>query len=223
MTGRGAAMTRELARTALRAADRDACPLSLRVAACVALDVAGVEDEAMAGLDATMADVRLPHDRSAVAFVFLARVAVSLRHGRVDMAAKDLTAALRMMPARCWHPQQRHVIEAMRLLVRLRRKNATTVRRTAGEGHVDSAIMLYARGLARLSSGDAVAASNMLLECGRLLLNSGMANPLLVPWRPAAVTALRARGADAQADHVRSTHDALVRTRFASDGGRAQL
>ncbi|SDG51009.1 hypothetical protein SAMN05216553_108414 [Lentzea fradiae] len=223
VTGRHAGRVRALARMALRADGRDECPLSLRVAACVALDVAGRRDEAVAGLDAVVAGVRLPHDRAAVGFALLARVGVSLRHGRADEAARDLAATLRTMPEHCWHPQQRSLLEAMRLLVGARKDEIGPGHETAGEGCVDSAVLFYARGLLLLDQGDVVAASAMLLECGRLLLNAGVTNPLLIPWRPAAATALRACEDAGRAGRLQDAHDALVRTWFAADAGGAVL
>lgn len=223
LKGQDVRRTRALARTALLADGRDACPLAPRTAASVALDLAGMTDEASAGLEAAVADFRLPHDRSAVAYALLVRVGVSLRHDLLDAAARDLDTVLTTMPEQCWHPRQWHLLEAMRLLVHARSGELVVAsRRITGTGYTDSAVLLYARGVVRLLNGDAENAVGMLLECGRLLLNAGLANPLVIPWRADAATASRVLGHDARADDLQSTHDALTRTWFA-DTGRALL
>ncbi|WP_424187017.1 ATP-binding protein [Actinokineospora sp. G85] len=208
---------RELARAALRPTDPDACPASLRITAAAVLDLTGETAAAADALAAVLAGVRLPHDRATGAHALLVRAALFLRHGRVDEAARDLRAAGRMLPEGSWHPHRADYLEALRLIVRLRRgAPGAALRRLDGAGHTDCALLRYARGLVLLADMNFSRAADVLVECGRMLMNSGLTNPLVLPWHPAAASALRVLGDGARADRLDAEHEALTRAWQAS-------
>jgi DNA-binding CsgD family transcriptional regulator len=154
--------------------------------------------ECAAGLHAVLADARRWRTPMAPAALALAGLAtLNLRCGNLDWAHRDLRTALVELPKRCLPASVRRPFLGLNALLYLERgdvEKAEEVAYSCGPAapqvRVESALLVYARGMVRLSTGDSLDASHLLLECGRLLLNKQLTNPGWLPWRSAAAKAL---------------------------------
>jgi DNA-binding CsgD family transcriptional regulator len=75
----------------------------------------------------------------------------------------------------------------------------TTVALAGGAPAAAGGDLLYAHGSAQLAQGEAEAALETLLDCGRHQERAGIHNPALLPWRSAAAGAAARLGRDAEA------------------------
>jgi DNA-binding CsgD family transcriptional regulator len=180
---------------------REEAPLMPRLAACRALLCAGVAGEAVDALTAVVAAARRRDARAAAARALLLRADAALRDDRPDDALRDLAAADRELPARCWHPAALPARSAVEITVRLRlgqlehARNLAAEPRPRGGGHpAAAAFLLQAEAELALAGGDAGTALAAALECGRVLRSRGWVNPMLTPWRTTASLALRRLG-----------------------------
>ncbi|MEV7096270.1 AAA family ATPase [Amycolatopsis sp. NPDC051045] len=180
---------------------REEAPLMPRLAACRALLCAGVAGAAVDALTAVVAAARRRDARAAAARALVLRADVALRGDRPDDALRDLAAADRELPARCWHPAALPARSAVEIAVHLRlgrlehARNLAAEPRPRGGGHsAAAAFLLHAEAELALAGADPGTALSAALECGRVLRSRGWVNPMLTPWRTTASLALRRLG-----------------------------
>ncbi|MDX3661034.1 LuxR C-terminal-related transcriptional regulator [Streptomyces sp. ID05-26A] len=107
---------------------------------------------------------------------------------RIMLLRGDPRAALRLL-ARDVRPRLRGVAGAWRVLALTEAGELDRARATLVPGHQDDAELRFARGRLLLAEGQAAAALDEFLECGRLLATWGVANPAVLPWRSSAALA----------------------------------
>jgi DNA-binding CsgD family transcriptional regulator len=180
---------------------REDAPLVPRIAACRALLCCHSLDSAAEGLTAVAAAARRRDAHAAASQALLQRAAVALRRNRPDDALRDLAAAERELPVRCWHPAAVPAYLAVEIGTHLRLGRLEHARHLAGEPlprggehPVAQAFLLHARAELALAGDDPGAALAMARECGRVLRSRGWVNPMLAPWRATAGLALRRLG-----------------------------
>ncbi|WP_330277137.1 ATP-binding protein [Lentzea sp. NBC_00516] len=196
--GTDVAQTRSLANMALAA---PATLLTSRLFACLALAAADDVAEAVAGLDAVIAEARRRGLTPIVPQGLMMRAKVFGMTGDLDKAAADMEQAELEYPLTNLHPDARPIMVAANILVSIER------------GQVDRAIELaasqpderlgfgyartffnFARALLALVTGDPAEAVVRADECGRWMLSRQWLNPAALPWRSVAVVALSATG-----------------------------
>lgn len=198
LRGNDAARTRNLARRALDPDVPAGGLLMPRIAASMALLLTEDVQESAVGLHAVLADARRWRTPMAAAVLALVSSAtLNVRCGNLDSAQRDLRAAVVELPPRCLPASVRRSFVGLNAVLQLERGDVEKAERVAfscggvaPEVSVESAVLLYARGMVRLSTGDSRAAAHLLLACGRLLLNKQWTNPAWLPWRSAAARAL---------------------------------
>ncbi|MFB9903101.1 AAA family ATPase [Allokutzneria oryzae] len=222
MRGRDLERVRELARTALRPATGATALICPRMAAARALGLTYDWAEALSGLDQVLIEARRVGVNAVLSAVLLLRASLCLGMGRAKDAERDLAEALRHLPLREWNPLTAPAVVAARAVLHLahgdteaadREVTGYTGRLPAGatEG-VAWCHLLFARARLRLTVGEPRAAIDDLLECGRRLLNLGVANPAMIPWRSAAALAHHARGEQEEAVRLLTEERANARS-----------
>ncbi|NBH02799.1 hypothetical protein, partial [Amycolatopsis sp. SID8362] len=99
---------------------REEAPLMPRIAACRALVFAGALEDATDALTAVVSAARRRGVRAAGAQALVLRAVVALRDDRAEEALRDLAAADRELPVRCWHPLAVPVRAAVEIVAQLR-------------------------------------------------------------------------------------------------------
>ncbi|GGL80042.1 hypothetical protein GCM10010129_24580 [Streptomyces fumigatiscleroticus] len=210
VAGRDAARVRELGRAVLGFPDRD-LPLYPRVFACLALGTTGLTEEALAGLDACLAEARRRRMPPLVGLVLLARCEIDLRRGDAGRARRDLTLADEEMPPDSWYPAMESLRRSLRARLALAAGDLGEAARIVAADcppgfrqQVAWPQLLFARAVVHLAAGRPDEAGADLQECGRWLLARGWTNPLLVPWRCLGVVAHARAGRTAEAARFRA-------------------
>ncbi|WP_084144829.1 helix-turn-helix transcriptional regulator [Amycolatopsis jejuensis] len=206
---------RGLAAAALSA--RHDIPLMVRLAACRALLCCHDLDEAVAGLDALLADARRAAAGVVAAQALLYRALTAFRAGLPEAAADDLAAATAELPLRSWHPTLIPHLVAGRLGAEVRLGRLDRAGEIAAEplppgadAGVAWAFLLAAQGEVRLAAGDPAGALGPLRECGRILRSRHWHNPMLTPWRTLAGISLRLLGDRSAAEALFTEESALA-------------
>ncbi|WP_439378735.1 AAA family ATPase [Amycolatopsis lexingtonensis] len=180
---------------------REEAPLMPRIAACRALICAGALTDAVDALTVIVAAARRRDARAAAAQALVYRAAAALRDDRPEEALRDLAAADRELPGRCWHPLAVPVRAAVEISARLRvgrlehARHLGTEPLPRGSGHGAAAAFLrHAEAELALAEDDPATALQSALECGRVLRSRGWVNPMVATWRTTASIALRRLG-----------------------------
>ncbi|WP_158263044.1 LuxR family transcriptional regulator [Amycolatopsis sp. CA-128772] len=180
---------------------REEAALMPRIAACRALLCAGVAGGAVDALGAVLAAARRRDARAAAAQALVHRAAAAVRDDRADEALRDLAAAERELPARCWHPLAVPLRSAVEITARIRLGRIDQARHLADEPlprgaelGAAAAFRLHAEAELALAEDDPAAALAAALECGRVLRSRGWVNPMITAWRTTAAFALRRLG-----------------------------
>ncbi|SFR04029.1 hypothetical protein SAMN04488564_102437 [Lentzea waywayandensis] len=214
--GRDGAAAVALATRAL--AVRGPGPLTPRIAAAEVLSWTAEYETALAGIEAVLVDGRRYGARVAVAEAMMLRCAVRLRQGSVVAAAEDLAGVEAELPRGCWSPllSARHLVLEVVLLLAAdlvddARQALVSEPPAEGAPGLAHAWRLFAHGLVALVT-EPETATGAFLDCGRCLLDMGVVNPAVLPWRFFAATGWRAAGEAAHADAlVAETCDLAVR------------
>ncbi|MBE1496551.1 DNA-binding CsgD family transcriptional regulator [Amycolatopsis lexingtonensis] len=196
---------------------REEAPLMPRIAACRALICAGTLADAADALTAVIAAARRRDARAAAAQALVHRAAAALRDDRPEEALRDLAAADRELPVRCWHPLAVPVRAAVEISARLRVGRLEHARHLGaeplprGSEHGAAAAFLrHAEAELALAEDDPATALQAALECGRVLRARGWVNPMVATWRTTASLALRRLGEHAAAASLAAEEVALA-------------
>ncbi|NJQ14760.1 helix-turn-helix transcriptional regulator [Streptomyces bohaiensis] len=179
--------------------------VQLVLAACRALSLTDVPEEAEVALDRLLGELRGAPLRLARPHLLALRGEINLRRGRLAQAERDLEAAGSAVAATVRARVLVPYIHGLRAFVDLEAGRGRRARQWAfaplppaarsGEHH---AWLLFARGALSLSEGRLHRALGDLHECGRLLEHRGHLNPALIPWRSVAAFGFRALGREAE-------------------------
>ncbi|UOX92931.1 LuxR C-terminal-related transcriptional regulator [Amycolatopsis sp. FBCC-B4732] len=180
---------------------REEAPLMPRIAACRALVCAGALADATDALTVVIAAARRRDARAAAARALVHRAAAVLRDDRPEEALRDLAAADRELPVRCWHPLAMPARSAVEITAQLRLGRLEHARHLAaeplprGSEHgAATAFLRHAEAELALAEDDPGTALHAALECGRVLRSRGWVNPMVAAWRTTASLALRRLG-----------------------------
>ncbi|WP_370961723.1 AAA family ATPase [Amycolatopsis sp. cg9] len=180
---------------------REEAPLMPRIAACRALLWAGALVDAVEGLTVLVSAARRRDARAAAAQALVHRAAAALRDDRAEEALRDLAAADRELPVRCWHPLAVPVRAAVEITAQLRLGRLEHARHLGaeplprgGDHGAAAAFLRHAEAELALAEDDPAAALHAALECGRVLRSRGWVNPMVALWRTTASLALRRLG-----------------------------
>ncbi|MGW7824379.1 AAA family ATPase [Streptomyces puniciscabiei] len=193
-------------------------PLMCRIAAARVLVCADAADDALASLDAVLADAGRVGAHACVAQALLCRAEAAVRHGRAEDAVQDLTAATQELPRSSWHSLLLPRLTAAEVLAHIRCGHVEEARRLADsvtaapDGQsAGTGFLLYARAELALIDRDPARALVLLEECRRVLSVHCWRNPMLIPWRSAAATSHQLLGAPATAAELLSEEQRLVK------------
>ncbi|TQE39643.1 hypothetical protein Sipo8835_01695 [Streptomyces ipomoeae] len=196
LRGRAADRSQELARLALHQSQGDSSLFAARIMASRVLVVHGRYDEALAGLNAVLAETSQQYMEAVHARALEARAWTYLRCVRLKEAELDLNLVRERLSAHRWHPSVSLRFTTLEVVLGVYRSQFGAARQLA-EAATPVAEwdatgwpgLLFARGCARLGEGDTAGATADLEECGRRLLHKQIVHPNFISWRYfAAVT-----------------------------------
>ncbi|WP_130798315.1 LuxR C-terminal-related transcriptional regulator [Streptomyces otsuchiensis] len=180
--------------------------VQLVLAACRALSLTDVPEEAEAAIDRQLGLLHAAPLRLARPHLLALRGEINLRRGRLAQAERDLEAAASAVAATSRSRVLTPYLHGLRAFVDLEagrgrraREWATAPLPTVARCGEHQPWLLFARGAIALADGRLRQAVDELHECGRLLESRGHLNPALIPWRSVAAFALRALGREAEA------------------------
>ncbi|WP_055529829.1 AAA family ATPase [Streptomyces graminilatus] len=216
LRGRSADRSQELARLALRQSQGDSSLFATRIMASRVLVVHGRYDEALAGLEAVLAETSQPYMEAVNARALEARAWTLLRCARLKEAELDLNWVRERLPAHRWHTSVSLRFTTLEMVLHVYRSQfgaALRLAEEAGPGAEWDATgwpgLLWARGCARLGDGDAVGAATDLEECGRRLLHKQITHPNFISWRYFAAIARHVCGDTEAATRLAEEHQRL--------------
>jgi len=216
LEGRSAERSQELARLALGRSRGDSSLFAARIMACRVLVVHGRYEEALAGLDAVLAETSQQYMETVHARALEARAWSLLRCVRLKEAELDLNLVRERLPAHRWHPSvwaRFTTLEMVLNVYRSRFDAALLLAEEAVQGAEWDATswpgLLWARGCARLGGGDAVGAATDLEECGRRLLHKRIVHANFISWRYFAAVARHVCGDVEAAARLAEEHQRL--------------
>ncbi|MEU4906416.1 ATP-binding protein, partial [Streptomyces sp. NPDC022067] len=206
MEGRSVRRTVERARRALSSPDRELDNWSLLFSAFTL----GLADEVEGALDALDRGLRQGQDNAAVwSYVVTLSTRALLLHGvgAIPDALADAQTAVEIIGGERWnaHVTMPQTALATVLIDRGEPERAEELLAAVTRPNLDGFVMEYhwylmARARARWALGDGAAALRLLLDCGASLEESGIANPVFVPWWAEAAWVL---AAEKRADEAR--------------------
>ncbi|MFJ2114376.1 AAA family ATPase [Streptomyces sp. NPDC087850] len=216
LRGRASGRSQKLARIALHHSRGDGSLFATRIMASRVLVVHGQYDEALAGLDAVLAETTQRHMEAVTGRALEARAWTYLRAARLVEAELDLDLLRERLPARRWHPSVSLRFTTLEVVLRVYKSEFGAARRlaeaavpVAGWDATGWPGLLFARGCARLGDGDAARAAADLEECGRRLLHKQIMHPNFISWRYFAAVARHLCGDTQEAARLAEEHQRL--------------